>query len=86
MKEASSEMQQLLARTTRSAFAPDRLLVPSNVLAVPELVLLRWAQYHHNSVFPGMPRRIIDPHRDLRDGTVLAGILLSHCPFLAEDE
>lgn len=85
LKEASTEMQQLVVRTTRRAFAPDRLLAPSNVMAVSELVLLRWAQYHHNQVFTHMPRRVVDPHRDLRDGTVVAGILRSHCPFLGEE-
>ncbi|KAA0151378.1 hypothetical protein FNF29_04577 [Cafeteria roenbergensis] len=74
-----------VTQAKRKAFAPDAALSRSNVFSVPELVLARWVAFHHNKALPDLPRRVVDFQRDLRDGVVVAGVLLSHCPFLGEE-
>jgi hypothetical protein len=64
--------------------SPDALLTSSNFMNVSECLLLRWLSYHHNKVTLGPARRVVDFDRDLRDGTVLAGLILSHCPYLGD--
>ena len=79
---SSSGALAALGRAKKRAFAPDRLLTPSNFLSISEGLLARWLQYHHNRVFHEAPRRVVDFARDLKDGVVLAGVILSHAPQL----
>lgn len=73
-----------LAKLKAKMLAPDSLLTSSNFMGVSECLLLRWVSYHHNKVTLGPARRVVDFDRDLRDGTVLAGLILSHCPFFGD--
>ena len=73
-------------RARRAAFAPDPLLSGSNVMSVPELVLARWLEWHHNQVMAGLPRRVVDFSKDLQDGVILAAVILRHAPHLADAE
>lgn len=73
-------------RARRAAFSPDPLLSGSNVMSVPELVLARWLEWHHNQVMAGLPRRVVDFSKDLQDGVILAAVILRHAPHLADAE
>ena len=82
--EVLAHEETQLAKLKAKMLAPDALLTGSNFMSVPECLLLRWLAYHHNKVTLGPARRLVDFDRDLRDGSVLAGVILSHCPFLGD--
>lgn len=79
-----AKIRQSVIRVRKAAYSPDAALTGSNLYSTAEAVLLRWLSYHHNRAFPSLRRRVIDFQRDLRDGVVAAGVVVSHCPFLAE--
>jgi hypothetical protein len=80
-----ARIRSIVGKAKKQALAADPALTKSNVFNVNELVLARWLSYHHNRAFPKLPRRVVDFQRDLRDGVVVAGVLLNHCPFLGEE-
>jgi hypothetical protein len=75
--------QVALKKAFADFLAPDGALSGSNVLSIPELLLLRWLGYHHNRTsLPSARRRVVDFGADLSDGSVLVHVLLSHAPEL----
>ena len=78
------EEQDPLGRRKAKAVT-DPSLSNSNLYSVGEAVMLRWLSYHYNKIFPETPRVVVDFDRDLRDGTVLYALLLSHQPHLADE-
>ena len=78
--------RKTIAKMKAKMLAPDAMLTGSNFMSVSECLLLRWLSYHHNKVTTGPARRLIDFDRDLRDGAVLAGVILSHCPFMGAQD
>ncbi len=82
--QLTEQEQAAIAKARAKQLAPDSMLTSSNFMNVSECLLLRWLSYHHNTVAPESPRRVVDLDRDLRDGVVLARVVLSHCPQLKE--
>eukprot|EP00698_Gefionella_okellyi_P007756 TRINITY_DN1898_c0_g1_i1.p1 TRINITY_DN1898_c0_g1~~TRINITY_DN1898_c0_g1_i1.p1 ORF type:complete len:2231 (+),score=540.36 TRINITY_DN1898_c0_g1_i1:707-6694(+) len=71
-----------------SAAASDPTLSTSNVYSIAEGVLLKWLAYHYNKYRSdtgagGEPIKLTRFDTDLRDGHVLAALLISHAPSLA---
>lgn len=63
--------------------ATDASIAGSNVFSVAESIILKWMTHHRARVFPGAAR-VCDFDDDLRDGTVLYGLLVSHWPNLSQ--
>ena len=63
--------------------ATDTSIVGSNVFSVAESIILKWMTHHRGRAFPGASR-VCDFDDDLRDGTVLYGLLVSHWPSLSQ--
>jgi len=63
---------------------PEKLMVPdyylegSNVIGIPENLLLRWLEVHYEKMRPGIPKRIKNFGEDLRDGHIFSAVIQSY--------
>ena len=56
----------------------DQAMQTSNLYSIPETILLKWMQFHHNKINPLHPKRITNFDADLQDGTVFGALIQSH--------
>mmetsp|Transcript_18627 Transcript_18627/g.36432 ORF Transcript_18627/g.36432 Transcript_18627/m.36432 type:complete len:3020 (+) Transcript_18627:106-9165(+) len=52
----------------------------SNFYGTPEILLLRWMEYHYNKLNPLRPRKLVNFDTNLADSLVFASLFQVHCP------
>ena len=56
----------------------DASMSKSNVYSVSETILLKWMQYHYNTMNPMHPKQLTNFDSDLADSTVFAALIRNH--------